>query len=123
MPASTKNDGYATAGALPAGASWPMDTLTFRAEFVCSIDSGGMIGGYHCPPGYTCGANIIKGWNDAVMEAVRKNLVFGDADAVGEQLAEAVDLGLDGLTVDLPLNGHNPERVELLGKIALRALG
>ncbi len=65
----------------------------------------------------------IKGWNDAVMEAVRKNLVFGDADAVGEQLAKAVGLGLDGLTVDLPLNGHNPERVELLGKIALGALG
>jgi hypothetical protein len=42
---------------------------------------------------------------------------------VGEQLAHAVSLGLDGLTVDLPVNGHNPERVALLGEIALKALG
>lgn len=65
----------------------------------------------------------VKGWNDAVVNAVRKNLIFGDADAVGERLAEAVGLGLDGITVDLPVNGHNLERVELLGKIALQALG
>ena len=40
---------------------WPVDEETFRAEFVCSVDSGGMIGGYHCPVNYTCGANIYKG--------------------------------------------------------------
>jgi alkanesulfonate monooxygenase SsuD/methylene tetrahydromethanopterin reductase-like flavin-dependent oxidoreductase (luciferase family) len=65
----------------------------------------------------------LKGWNDAVMDMTRKALIFGDADTVGERLAEAVDMGLDGITVDLPLNGHNLERVELLGQIALKALG
>ena len=65
----------------------------------------------------------VKGWNDAAMEMARKALVFGDADTVGERIAEAVAMGLDGITVDLPVNGHNLERVELLGEIAGKALG
>ncbi len=64
-----------------------------------------------------------KGWNDAIMDMIRKRLVFGDPDAVGEVLSEAVGLGLDGLTVDLPVNGHNVERIALLGEIASKALG
>jgi len=64
----------------------------------------------------------VKGWNDAIMDMARKMLIFGDADTVGEQIAEAVGMGLDGITVDLPLNGHNPERIELLGEIARKAL-
>ena len=64
-----------------------------------------------------------KGWNDAVMDMARKALIFGDADSVGEQIADAVGKGLDGITVDLPVNGHKTERIELLGEIALRALG
>ena len=65
----------------------------------------------------------VKGWNDAVLAMARKNLVFGDADVVGERIAEAVAMGLDGITVDLPVNGHNLERVELLGQVAQKALG
>ncbi len=65
----------------------------------------------------------VKGWNDAVMDMLRKALIFGDADTVGEQIADAVGLGLDGITVDLPVNSHQPERVELLRQVALRALG
>jgi F420-dependent oxidoreductase-like protein len=65
----------------------------------------------------------LKGWNDAITDMVRKVLIFGDADSVGERIAEAVAMGLDGVTVDLPVNGHNVERVELLGEIALKALG
>ncbi len=64
----------------------------------------------------------LKGWNDAILEMIRKALIFGDADSVGERIAEAVGMGLDGVTVDLPVNGHNLERVELLGEIALKAL-
>ena len=64
----------------------------------------------------------VKGWNDAVMDMARKALIFGDADSVGEQIAEAMALGLDGITVDLPVNGHNLERVELLGQISQKAL-
>jgi F420-dependent oxidoreductase-like protein len=65
----------------------------------------------------------VKGWNDAVMGMIRERLIFGDADTVGEILSDAVGLGLDGITVDLPVNGHNVERIELLGEIALKALG
>jgi len=65
----------------------------------------------------------VKGWNDAIKGMVRDRLIFGDADTVGEILTEAVGLGLDGITVDLPVNGHNVERIELLGEIALKALG
>ncbi len=65
----------------------------------------------------------VKGWNDAILDMVRKTLIYGDADSVGERIAEAVALGLDGVTVDLPVNGHNVERVALLGEIALKALG
>ncbi len=65
----------------------------------------------------------VKGWNDTIMDMIRKVLIFGDADFVGERIAEAVGMGLDGVTVDLPVNGHNPERIALLGEIALKALG
>ncbi len=65
----------------------------------------------------------VKGWNDSVMDMAKKMLIFGDPDSVGERIAEAVGKGLDGITVDLPVNGHNTERVELLGQIALKALG
>lgn len=65
----------------------------------------------------------IKGWNDAILAMVRKVLIYGDADTVGERIAEAVGMGLDGITVDLPVNGHDVERVALLGEIARKALG
>jgi F420-dependent oxidoreductase-like protein len=64
-----------------------------------------------------------KGWNDQVMGMARKALIFGDPDSVGEAIRDAVDKGLDGITVDLPVNGHITERIALLGEIADRALG
>ncbi len=62
-----------------------------------------------------------KGWNDAVMEMVRKALIYGDPDTVGEQIERARSYGIDGVTVDLPVNGDLTERIELLGEIAMRA--
>jgi F420-dependent oxidoreductase-like protein len=47
---------------------------------------------------------------------------LGDADEVGEQLVEAKASGVDGFTCSLPVNGHIPERVELLGQVATKAL-
>ena len=61
----------------------------------------------------------VKGWNDEIMEMAKSILVFGDADTVGEQLQSVMDAGLDGLTVDLPVNGHNLDRIALLGDIGL----
>ena len=65
----------------------------------------------------------VKGWNDAARETIRKALIFGDSDTVGERISDAVAMGLDGITVDLPVNGHNPERIALLGEIARKVLG
>jgi alkanesulfonate monooxygenase SsuD/methylene tetrahydromethanopterin reductase-like flavin-dependent oxidoreductase (luciferase family) len=53
----------------------------------------------------------LKAWNDGIMEMVRKALIFGDPDEVGERIAEAMGHGIDGVTVDLPVNGHNTERI------------
>ncbi|MBW2394267.1 MAG: LLM class F420-dependent oxidoreductase [Deltaproteobacteria bacterium] len=64
----------------------------------------------------------VKGWNDAIKGMIRERLIYGDPDSVGEQIQAAVSKGLDGVTVDLPLNGHNVERIELLGEIASKAL-
>jgi F420-dependent oxidoreductase-like protein len=63
-----------------------------------------------------------KGWNDARIEAAKGALISGDPDTVGAILEDAVRKGLDGIAVDLPINGHNPERIELLGQIANKIL-
>ena len=63
-----------------------------------------------------------KGWNDRMVDGARSQLTFGDPDTVGEAMQAAMDQGLDGLTVDLPVNGHLTERIELLGEIAAKVL-
>ncbi len=50
-------------------------------------------------------------------------VILGDPDEVGERLAAIVALGADGITVSAPANGFIPERVELLGEVATKALG
>jgi F420-dependent oxidoreductase-like protein len=64
----------------------------------------------------------VKGWGDAHIDAVKGALITGDPDSVGEILSDAVAMGLDGLTVDLPVNGHDPERIALLGEISNKIL-
>ena len=65
----------------------------------------------------------LKGWNEKIVEGVKRQLIFGDPDRVGAELSAAIEKGLDGITVDLPINGHLPERIALLGEIANKALG
>ena len=59
-----------------------------------------------------------KGWPAEAAEFAKSVLIWGDADKVAGELAEAVGKGLDGITVNLPANGHNPDRIRLLGEIA-----
>jgi alkanesulfonate monooxygenase SsuD/methylene tetrahydromethanopterin reductase-like flavin-dependent oxidoreductase (luciferase family) len=63
-----------------------------------------------------------KGWGDGVVDMVKQMLIVGDADTVGERLAEIAGSGVTGLTCNLPANGHVPGRVALLGEVADRAL-
>lgn len=64
-----------------------------------------------------------KGWNDEIIEMAKMLLVYGDADTVGERLQAVMDTGIDGLTVNLPANGHNLDRIGLLGEVGLAVTG
>lgn len=61
-----------------------------------------------------------KGWPDEITEMAKGLLVFGDPDTVGERLQAVMDTGIDGLTVNLPGNGHKTERIGLLGEVGLK---
>jgi len=61
--------------------------------------------------------------DDATRDMIMAMVVWGDADEVGEQITKVLELGADGVTCSLPANGHNPDRVELLGQTARAALG
>jgi alkanesulfonate monooxygenase SsuD/methylene tetrahydromethanopterin reductase-like flavin-dependent oxidoreductase (luciferase family) len=65
----------------------------------------------------------VKGWGEEVIEMVKGILIHGDPDTVGEQLASVMATGLDGLTINLPANGHDTDRIGLLGDIANAAIG
>ena len=61
----------------------------------------------------------------AVETDIRATPAFGDEqERIGgyRHILRAVAKGLDGLTVDLPVNGHDPERIALLGEIAGKVL-
>jgi alkanesulfonate monooxygenase SsuD/methylene tetrahydromethanopterin reductase-like flavin-dependent oxidoreductase (luciferase family) len=64
----------------------------------------------------------VKGWPDGVVDIVKNVLIFGDPDTVGEQLVKLLHTGIDGLTINLPANGHNTDRIGLLGEVANKAL-
>ena len=65
----------------------------------------------------------VKGWDEATMEFAKAILIYGDADTVGEKLQEMMDTGIDGMTINLPGNGHNLDRIGLLGEVANKVLG
>ncbi|MCB0992581.1 MAG: LLM class F420-dependent oxidoreductase [Acidimicrobiales bacterium] len=62
-----------------------------------------------------------KGWNDAIIEMAKGVLIYGDPDTVGEKLQACMDTGIDGITMNLPANGHIVDRIGLLGEIGLAA--
>ena len=66
-------------------------------------------------------AAAVKGWNDEIIEMAKSILVFGDPDTVGERLDAMMATGIDGLTLNLPANGHRTDRIHLLGEIGLAA--
>ena len=50
-------------------------------------------------------------------------LIYGDPDTVGERLKACMDTGIDGMTINLAANGHNTDRIGLLGEVASAAIG
>jgi len=65
---------------------------------------------------------MAKGWNDQVVAMARQLLIFGDPDTVGEKIAEAMSMGIDGVALNLPANGQDFERIGLLGEIASKVI-
>jgi F420-dependent oxidoreductase-like protein len=65
-------------------------------------------------------------WNSlpqAMRERMASVLVIGDPDSVGEFVAQRViGQGLDGIVVNLPANGHDPEAVQLAARTLKAAL-
>ena len=61
--------------------------------------------------------------DDATRAAVAARLIVGDADSVGEQVRDLMALGLDGITVNLPANGHDPEAVDRTIRTLVAAVG
>ncbi|MFN5600859.1 MAG: LLM class F420-dependent oxidoreductase [Acidimicrobiaceae bacterium] len=64
----------------------------------------------------------LKGWSNEVVDMLKGVLIFGDPDTVGERLQDIVNCGIDGLTINLPVNGHITDRISLLGEIANKIL-
>ena len=60
---------------------------------------------------------------DEQRSALTGRFFVGDPDAVGEQFEQALGLGIDGFTVNMPLNGHVPGRVTLLGEVLSKVVG
>jgi alkanesulfonate monooxygenase SsuD/methylene tetrahydromethanopterin reductase-like flavin-dependent oxidoreductase (luciferase family) len=53
-------------------------------------------------------------WNsldDAMRALVAARLVVGDGDTAGEQIEKLLGVGLDGITFNMPANGHDPDAV------------
>ena len=55
--------------------------------------------------------------------AMTSRVILGDPDTVAERLTADLALGVDGFTLNLPLNGHIPGRVALLGETAAAVVG
>ena len=63
------------------------------------------------------------GWPPEVVELMRPRMTLGDADEVGEKIAELKALGIDGITLNLATTAHRPEMIELAARTSLAALG
>lgn len=60
--------------------------------------------------------------DDATRALVGARIVMGDADHVGEQVHHLLALGLDGVTFNMPADGHEPDAVSFAGEVLLKAL-
>src|SRR5690606_25666875 len=60
----------------------------------------------------------LSALSDADRAAFTAMVIAGDPDTVGERLADDLTTGVDGFTLNAPLNGHIEGRVELLGQVA-----
>lgn len=63
------------------------------------------------------------GWPPEVVELMVPRLTLGGPDEIGEAITELRAAGLDGVTLNLCANAHDPEMITLAGEVADKALG
>jgi F420-dependent oxidoreductase-like protein len=61
--------------------------------------------------------------DDATRALLSARIIVGDADAAGEQVQRLTALGLDGITANLPANGHDPASVARTVQVLRAAVG
>ncbi len=64
----------------------------------------------------------VKGFSEEIIDMLKLVLIYGDPDTVGEKLVAAMRTGIDGMTINLAVNGHNTDRIGLLGQVASKAI-
>lgn len=57
-----------------------------------------------------------RGVDEQTRTAILSRYHVGDPDTIGARFEEELATGVDGFTVNMPANGHVPERVSLLGE-------
>ncbi|MEM9201421.1 MAG: LLM class F420-dependent oxidoreductase [Actinomycetota bacterium] len=65
----------------------------------------------------------LHGWPAEVAAMYKGMATMGDPDSFGEQIKAMIDAGLDGVTLNLVPNGHDPEMVALAAECADAAIG
>ena len=63
------------------------------------------------------------GWPPAALEAMAAFMTLGGPDEIGEAVREMAELGIDGVTLNLAANAHDPEMIALAGEVVDAALG
>ena len=63
------------------------------------------------------------GWPSEVVELMKPRMMLGDPDEVGAAIRELVELGIDGITLNLVASAHDPELIALAGEVSNAALG
>jgi F420-dependent oxidoreductase-like protein len=60
--------------------------------------------------------------DEATRAQLSSRMLMGGPDRVAEQLDHLLGLGLDGIVLNLPANGHDPEIVALAGSLVSKAV-
>jgi F420-dependent oxidoreductase-like protein len=63
------------------------------------------------------------GWSSDAVDLMMPRMTLGDPDEIGAAIREIVDLGIDGITLNLAANAHDPDMIALAGEATNAALG
>ena len=62
-------------------------------------------------------------WPAEAFDMLRPRMTIGDPDEIGAAIQELVELGVDGITLNLAANAHDPEMIALAGQTVGAVLG